>query len=180
MGVSAAALVTAARLPQAHDTSVPAELTTLLNVVPLELSDTVGFQQFLLRLDHDSRRRRFGREIGDGALRAHAVRALTDSVRTFGVFHNGDLRGVIELYALSADPMLEAAVVVEPQWRRRGLAWALVQQAMRLYPGASFRLAFARDNWPMRALAAKAHARIDLVLNEVFADIDMPILERPS
>ena len=141
------------------------------HVAALDLDDAPKLQRFLMRLDRDSLHRRFGHEVGEGALRAHAVKALTDTVCASGVFADGDLRGVIELYAC-ADRMLEVALVVEHGWRRRGLAWALLQHAMRSgCAGGSLNLVFARDNWPMRALAMKANARIDLVFGEMCAEI---------
>jgi GNAT superfamily N-acetyltransferase len=176
----------AALLPNAASTSllrvpmISAHPPEPFHVAPLGLDDAPKLQRFLMRLDRDSLHRRFGHEVGDEAIRAHAVKALTDTVCASGAFADGDLRGVIELYAC-ADRVVEVALVVEHGWRGRGLAWALLQQAMRSgCAGGSFNLVFARDNWPMRALAMKANARINLVFGEMCAEIDLTAHGRHS
>lgn len=146
----------------------------------LDVDDAPKFQRFLMRLDRDSLYRRFGHALGAEAVRRHAVKALTDSVWTFGVSDGGDLRGVIELYTCATDRTLDAALVVEKGWRRRGLAWALLQHARAsACTGNTILLAFARDNWPMRALAVKAKARLSLVVGEMVAEIDSTDQRKP-
>ena len=180
MSWPAAVLPTPASAFRSRTAVIPAESPGPFRVTPLQLDDALHFQRFLMRLDRELLRRRFGHEIGEEAIRAHAFKALTDAVRIFGVFADGDLRGVIELYACQ-DRRLEVALVVEHGWRRRGLAWALLRQATRSGgTGGSFHLVFARDNWPMRALAMKANARIDLVLGEMCAEIDLTVRRRHS
>jgi GNAT superfamily N-acetyltransferase len=133
-------------------------------------------QDFLLRLDRDSRCRRFGHAASDDVVAAHAVAALEDASVT-GVFVDdpGDfagetLRGALEIYSCAPHGVAEAALVVEQSWRRRGLGWALLCAAARSET-QGIRLIFTRDNWPMRQLASKANARFDLVLDEICAEI---------
>jgi GNAT superfamily N-acetyltransferase len=132
------------------------------------------FQSLLLRLDRDSRCRRFGHAASDDALRTHADTALRTAFGVIAIAADGRLRGAIEMYSCAPQPFCEAALVVEPQWRRQGLGLALLRAAARFADEASavpLRLIFTRDNWPMRKLAAKVGARFDLVLDELCAEV---------
>lgn len=180
MSMQAAALAAAGYpfLPQAP--MRPAWSPEPFRLAPLDLDDAPKLQRFFSRLDRDSLRRRFGHELGEKAVRAQAVRTLTDAVCAFGVFADSDLRGVIELHAC-ATRIFEVALVVEHGWRRRGFASAMLRQAMRSVRNrGSIHLVFARDNWPMRALVTKANARLDLVFDEMCADIDLTDPRRES
>ena len=91
-----------------------------------------------------------------------------------GAFFGRDLRGVAEVYG---DPDLrgEVALVVEKDWRQRGIGWSLLRAAMQCARAAhmpSLHVTFSRHNWPMRKLIWKSGARIDLVVaDELTADI---------
>jgi hypothetical protein len=140
----------------------------------LDCEQVEEFEEFLLRLDRDSRWRRFGHAASDEALQAHARSALAAASCVIGVSLDGTLRGALEIYSCAPQPFCEAALVVEPQWRRRGLGFAMLRAAARFAREASaggIRLIFTRDNWPMRKLASKADARFDLVLDEFCAEV---------
>lgn len=133
-----------------------------------------ALQDFLLRLDRDTRGRRFGHVVSDDMLRDHARRALEEAVCVIGIAADGRLRGVLELYSCAPQAHCEGALVVETAWRRRGLGSALLRAAMRHARDSSLgpiRLIFARDNWPMRSLVARADAHFDLVLDEICAEV---------
>lgn len=137
----------------------------------LDHSNAVALTDLLLRLDRESRCRRYGWAASDAALAAHAARALATAY-VIGVTVDDVLRGVLELYADGPGAPAEAAIVVEQGWRRRGLGWALVQAARaRRGNQSGLRFIFTRDNWPMRQLASKASARFDLLLDEICADV---------
>jgi GNAT superfamily N-acetyltransferase len=127
-------------------------------------------QDFLLRLDRESRCRRFGHAASDEVVAAHAVTALDDAACVIGVFVDEILRGALEIYPWGPDGPPEAALVVDQDWRRRGLGWALLRAAVASET-QGIRLIFTRDNWPMRQLAGKANARFDLVLDEICAEV---------
>jgi GNAT superfamily N-acetyltransferase len=126
-------------------------------------------QDFLLRLDRDSRCRRFGHAASDDVVAAHAVTALEDA-GVIGAFVDESLRGALEIYSCAPHGAPEAALVVDQSWRRRGLGWALLCAAAGS-EAQGIRLIFTRDNWPMRHLASKANARFDLVLDEICAEV---------
>ena len=150
--------------------------TFLLDCAQLE-----EFQEFLLGLDRDSRWRRFGHAASDDALLAHARNALAAASCVIGIALDGRLRGALEVYSCAPQPFGEAALVVDAQWRRRGLGFALLRAAAGWAcenSVGSLRLIFTRDNWPMRRLASKANARFDLVLDEICAEITHAKLQR--
>jgi len=166
-----------ALLEVAQDSPAPAFETCAFQfpvqrIRQLDHSNLAVLADFLLRLDRDSRCRRFGWAAADAALAAHPVRALEAATCVVGVTVDDVLRGVLELYAGAPGSATEAAIVVEQGWRRRGLGWALVQAARARLGGQSgLRFIFTRDNWPMRQLASKASARFDLLLDEICADV---------
>jgi GNAT superfamily N-acetyltransferase len=140
----------------------------------LNRADFDDVEDFFLRLDRDSRCRRFGHAASDDVLRTHVAGAFNNASYLIGIFAQGELRGVLELYSCAPVPCAEAALVVEQGWRRRGFGWSLLRAAMEWAEGAresSLRLIFTRDNWPMRHLTSKANARVDLVLDEISAEI---------
>jgi GNAT superfamily N-acetyltransferase len=146
----------------------------LPNVRALNRDHLDELQAFLLRLDRDSRVRRFGHAANDECLVAHVNKSLNEAACVFGVFIDGNLRGVLELYSSAPLPYSEVALVVEKDWRRQGFGWSLLRAAMHWAYDArerALRLIFTRDNWPMRQLTNKANARLDLVFDEICADI---------
>jgi GNAT superfamily N-acetyltransferase len=99
-----------------------------------------------------------------------------------GAFPDDQLRGVVEIHGEGPQGFAEAAFVVEPQWRRRGLGWALLRAAIEVASDAqanSLRMIFCRHNWPMRKLASKAGGRLDVVLDELSVDVTLGAIERP-
>jgi GNAT superfamily N-acetyltransferase len=138
-----------------------------------------ALQDFFVRLDRDSRCRRFGYAASDDGVVAHAGTALEDPSCVIGVFVDESLRGVLEIYCCAPRPYSEAALVVSQDWRRRGLGWALLRAAATWVGevrGHGIHLIFTRDNWPMRQLANKANARFDLMLDEICAEITPAML----
>ena len=108
MGMPVAVLSSAASMSLSHAPTNPAQSPGSFRVAPLDLDDTPKLQRFLMRLDRDARHHRFGHEVCDDVIRAHAVKVLTDASWVFGAFAGGDLRGVIELN-IRAQRMFEAA-----------------------------------------------------------------------
>jgi hypothetical protein len=57
--------------------------------------------------------------VSDAYLADHARHALGDATCILGIFVDGGLRGVVELYDDGPRGCAEAAFVVAPEWRRR-------------------------------------------------------------
>jgi GNAT superfamily N-acetyltransferase len=147
-------------------------------IVRLGSSDEADLVSLLLRLDQPSRVGRFGAVISDTALVAHASRALTDADWIGAVAMEAGLCAVAEIYKLgsSAPGVAEAAFVVEPRWRRRGIAVALLGACVEWARGSgigTLRMVFSRSNWPMWKLARKGTASFSIVDDEISADVSI-------
>lgn len=152
----------------------------MIHCQPWPAAVRLGFQHeaelihFLLGLDGASRILRFAHPASDGALLVHAHRALEEAAWIGGIFVEQRLRGVVELYDLAAHGLVEAAFLVDSGWRRRGLGTALLQAAQGWTAGnhrVVIRMVFSTANWPMRKLADRAGARLDLCFGEMTAEI---------
>ena len=72
---------------------------------------------------------------------------------------------------------------VGAKWRRQGIGKSLLDAAMEWassHEASALRLSFARDDWPMRHLAGRCGARLDLVLGQMIAEIPARRASRPS
>ena len=128
----------------------------------------------LLDLDQPCRVSRFSYAASDHFLIQHSRRALSSSAWIAGAFVEDTLRGVVEAYDVDASGAVEAAFLVERDWRRRGLGTALMLAAMqwaRESDRHTLCMMFSRCNWPMRKLASNAQARLDLSLDEISAHV---------
>jgi GNAT superfamily N-acetyltransferase len=139
--------------------------------------------RLLLGLDAPARCGRFGQAASDAYLTSHARTALANADCVLGGFIGERLRGVAEVYNDGPNGFAEAAFVVEQEWRRRGLGWALLRAAMRAAadcPTNKLRLIFSRHNWPMRKLASKVSGKLDIILDEISVDVDLDEDNRSS
>ena len=149
------------------------------NVLPFKLTincvnfgQGAEFQRTLFKVDQSSRCNTFewATTCSNGIDRSS--QALPDRPRLLGAFVEGQIQGLLEFCRAGVSGHSEVALVVAPHWRRKGLGWALLRGAMRLGLQAharSIRMVFPRTNWPMRKIARKANAQLDLVLDQIHA-----------
>lgn len=140
---------------------------------PLHIS---AIRRFLIGLDPETRWHRFGEPMSDAALELYSTRTLRNACLVLGVFCNQQLRGVLELYRRDIAGRIALWLVVERDSRRLGMGWRLLDASIQhgpLIDARSYDLSFSRDNWPMRRLAHKAKARLDLALDTYRARIDL-------
>ena len=140
----------------------------------LGLEHEVQLSQLLVSLDQASRVNRFGHAAGDACVQAYAKSALATATFMAGRFIDGTLVGVVEVFVDGGDGLAEVAFAVHGDWRRCGVCSALLEAAKEWAAQSgvkTLRMVIARNNWPMRQLADKAGARLDIDLNEIVADI---------
>jgi GNAT superfamily N-acetyltransferase len=147
---------------------------SLFNVRPLCAEDSCEIEQLLKSLDIAARCARFGWACNDAALARHSDKIVAHSTHAIGAFVNYVLVGLLELYREPIVERIEAALVLEARWRRKGIGGSLLNAAISwadVNEVTTIRLIFARHNWPMRRLVASANAQLDLAFDEICADI---------
>ena len=143
-----------------------------LTISCVNFGQSAEFQRTLSNIDQSSHCSTFERAAADTNRIAHSSRASPDRPRLLGAFVEGQIQGLLEFCRAGVSGHSEVALVVAPDWRRKGLGWALLRGAMRFGLQAharSIRMVFSRTNWPMRKIACKANAQLDLVLDEIHA-----------
>jgi GNAT superfamily N-acetyltransferase len=146
------------------------------NIRLLGKDDEDELCRIFLTLEPSARYCRFGRAASDASLMDHAKRSLANADWIVGAFVGERIRGLVEVYSGRPSSYVEAAFVVEREWRRRGLGWALLQAAIQKASACeanTLRMMFSRHNWPMRKLASKASAKLDIVLDEMCVDVPL-------
>ena len=135
-----------------------------------------AYLRLLLCLDETSRYNRFARAVNDHSIRVHVKQTSEASTPILGAFINGSLQGAGEFHLPDVGGRAEASFVVDQNWRNRGIGTELLMGILRKAEETncrSVRMTFLRSNLPMRKLALKANARLDLVLGDMQADIDI-------
>jgi GNAT superfamily N-acetyltransferase len=91
-----------------------------------------AYRDHLLRLDHDSRYRRFSGTVSDEVIARHAATASGPGVVVHGFFVDGTLRGAAELRRVG--PVLsragEAAFSIEQPWQSHGVGTELLERTL--------------------------------------------------
>lgn len=139
--------------------------------------DRREFERFLVSLDADTRHDRFFGGESDASVARYANRAWRDDAVVIGAFAGARLCGVAELCGTSDADSPEAAFVVAPEFRGRGIGTGLLDRVIlsagnQGYP--SVLVVCLRTNRPMRKLAVKAQAKLDVSYDEVSGKILLP------
>jgi GNAT superfamily N-acetyltransferase len=95
---------------------------------------------------------------------------------TAGLFVANELTGVARASAASQEGHVEAMLFVDESWRRQGIGSMLLKETVdwaRRGEATTLRLVCDRTDWPMRHLAEKFGARLDLVFGQMVADIPL-------
>ncbi|WP_075215152.1 GNAT family N-acetyltransferase [Mongoliimonas terrestris] len=144
----------------------------------LQSRDAALLEGFFLSLDAETRQSRFHGAVNDGFLRRHAAMLIGEAV-VYGLFLDDALVGVGELVLPTdrATGKAEAAFVVLPSARRRGIAGRLLNAVLRSAANRrcrSLMIISLRDNWAMRKLAARTAARLSIAFDVLEAEIAVP------
>lgn len=145
----------------------------------LWVGETDAYCDHLLRLDPESRRRRFGGAVSDDFIRAHAGSARGFGVVVHGFFVGDTLRGCGEL-RLAASPFArdaEAAFSIEKPWQSHGVGSVLLERTLLAARNRSVKalcLHCLADNERMQQLARKFDADLHFDFGSVIGEVDPP------
>jgi RimJ/RimL family protein N-acetyltransferase len=152
---------------------VPATNWTLALLGP---SDGDLYFDHLMRLDAEDRRFRFFEEPPEFMMALHAGAAASDGRAVLACEAEGEIRAAAELVVDEADPGLGAlAFSVERQWRRRGLASALMRSMIDLARArgvSRLELEILPENEAMQALARRFSSVLEVRGDTIVAKID--------
>jgi GNAT superfamily N-acetyltransferase len=145
----------------------------------LWVGETDAYRDHLLRLDVDSRQRRFSGAVSDEFIARHAASAQGVGVVVHGFFIDGVLRGAAELRSFG--PLFareaEAAFSVEHPWQSQGVGSVLLERtllAARNRGIKSLQMHCLADNQRMQQLARKFEADLKFDFGSVVGEVDAP------
>ena len=140
--------------------------------------ESEAYRDHLLRLDADSRHRRFSGAVGDDFIAQHA-RSIGDfGAVVYGFFLDGTLRGAAELRpAAPFAHEAEAAFSVETEWQSHGVGTILLEYvllAARNRGVTALEMQCLADNRRMQQLARKFAAEFKFDFGSVVGEVDPP------
>lgn len=146
----------------------------------LWFGETRKYRDHLLRLDEESRRRRFGGLVSDQYIRNHVEGTKGFDAVLCGFFVDGILRGAAELRFLGPRILsreAEAAFSVETPWQSHGIGSVLLERLLLTARnrGVKFlHLACLTDNKRMQQLARKFDAELSFDFGGVVGELETP------
>src|SRR4029079_5623843 len=145
----------------------------------LWIGETDAYRDHLLRLDRESRNRRFSGAVSDEFVAQHAASAGGFSVVLHGFFADGVLRGAAELRSIG--PVFaregEAAFSVELSWQSHGVGTALLERTLLSARNRGIKLLRMHclaENRRMQQLASKFEADLKFDFGSVVGQVDPP------
>jgi len=145
----------------------------------LWMGETDAYRDHLLRLDRDSRHRRFSGAVGDEVIARHAATANDIGVVVHGFFIDGVLRGAAELRQTGSlfAREGEAAFSIEQPWQSHGVGTELLERTLlsaRNRGIKSLRMDCLPENQRMQQLARKFEADLTFEFGSVTGEVDPP------
>lgn len=143
------------------------------------IGEAARYRNHLLRLDPESRARRFGGGVSDSYIRNYVTSSMwLDSV-VHGFFVDGKLRGAAELRPIGGrlTKQAEAAFSVEHDWQSHGVGSALLERTLltaRNRGIAHLHMACLSDNRRMQQLARKFDAELSFDFGGVVGEVEAP------
>jgi len=145
----------------------------------LWINETDAYRDHLLRLDQDSRHRRFSGALSDDVIARHAASANEIGAVVHGFFVDGVLRGAAELRPLGSlfSHEAEAAFSIEQPWQSHGIGTVLLERTLlsaRNRGITSLHMHCLADNRRMQQLARKFEADLKFDFGSVVGEVDPP------
>jgi GNAT superfamily N-acetyltransferase len=145
----------------------------------LWINESDEYRDHLLRLDRESRNRRFSGAVSDEFIARHAASVGGLSVIVHGFFVEGTLRGAAELRSLGL--LLardgEAAFSIEQPWQSHGVGTVLLERTLlsaRNRGIKTLQMHCLVDNQRMQQLARKFEADLRFDFGSVIGEVDPP------
>jgi GNAT superfamily N-acetyltransferase len=141
--------------------------------------ETDAYRDHLLRLDRDSRHRRFSGAVADEVVIRHAATASGPGVVVHGFFVDGALRGAAELRRNGSvfSHEAEAALSIEQPWQSHGVGTELLERTLlsaRNRGITSLQMQCLANNQRMQQLARKFAAGLSFDFGSVVGEVDPP------
>ena len=145
----------------------------------LWIGETDVYRDHLLRLDRESRYRRFSGALSDEVVGRHAATANEIGVVVHGFFVDGVLRGAAELRQNGSlfSHTAEAAFSIEQPWQSHGVGTELLERTLlsaRNRGIKSLHMQCLADNQRMQQLARKFEADLSFDFGSVVGEVDAP------
>jgi GNAT superfamily N-acetyltransferase len=145
----------------------------------LWVGETGAYRDHLLRLDPESRARRFSGTVSDDFIARHAANASDTGVVLHGFFVDGTLRGTAELrpYGRTFTREGEAAFSIEQPWQSQGVGTLLLERTLlsaRNRGIKALHMHCLADNKRMQQLARKFDADLHFDFGSVVGEVDPP------
>ena len=145
----------------------------------LWIGETDTYRDHLLRLDRESRYRRFSGAVSDEVIARHAATANEMGAVVHGFFVDGVLRGAAELRHNGSvfSHEAEAAFSIEQPWQSHGVGTGLLERTLlsaRNRGIKSLRMDCLADNQRMQQLARKFEAEFSFDFGSVTGEVDPP------
>ena len=154
-----------------HDRILPPGAT----IRKLWIGEADAYRDHLLRLDPDSRRRRFSGAVSDETIARHAASIGALGVVVHGFFLDGALRGAAELRPQSLlSRQAEAAFSVEAPWQSLGVGTVLLERTLLTARNRGIRrleMYCLMENRPMQQLARKFAAELSFDFGSVVGEV---------
>lgn len=143
------------------------------------IGEAYKYRDHLLRLDPESRHRRFGGGVSDAYIRTYVDTTMWLDSIVHGFFVDGKLRGAAELRPIGGrfSKQAEAAFSVENEWQSHGVGSALLERTLltaRNRGIAHLHMACLADNRRMQQIARKFDAELSFDFGEVVAEVEAP------
>ena len=145
----------------------------------LWIGETDAYREHLLRLDQESRHRRFSGAVSDEVIAHHATSTSRLDVVVYGFFVDGVLRGAAELRVTGSlfARQGEAAFSIEQPWQSQGVGSQLLERTLlsaRNRGVKLLRMDCLAENRRMQQLARKFDAKLTLEFGSVVSVVDAP------
>jgi GNAT superfamily N-acetyltransferase len=143
------------------------------------IGEAARYRNHLLRLDAESRHRRFGGGVSDAYIRNYVTPSMWLDAIVHGFFVDGTLRGAAELRPIGGrmSKQAEAAFSVEKDWQSHGVGSALLERTLltaRNRGVAHLHMACLSDNRRMQQLARKFDAELTFDFGSVVGEVESP------